>query len=104
MIRKAVLPYTALLFLTACVTAGTPLENTNLKTSGDFHQTKQENAPNQHGWDDNNCALIMADGHCAHPTSINILDTQMPTTPNANGWNSSNCAHITADGGCANEL
>lgn len=45
----------------------------SLESNGISSLFEQENdLPNQYGWDDSNCAHIMADGNCAHPTGINI--------------------------------
>ncbi len=79
---------------------------TGCATQGTGNQTGE--IPNQYGWNDSNCAHIMADGHCAHPTGANsqapAIEPAIANPTNASGWNSSNCAHIMADGTCAHPL
>ncbi len=63
---------------------------------------------NARGWNESNCAHIMADGSCAHETAPNeygLSDDQEDDVSDSSGvWNETNCAHVTADGSCAHEL
>lgn len=67
----------------------------------DAHTLETDEEPNKYGWSNSNCAHIMADGECAHPTGANKQDED---SENVNSWNDSNCAHIMADGTCAHKL
>jgi hypothetical protein len=65
---KIVLIACALVCLAGCgAPKKTALNHSDLQHSDASPQVETKKAPNQFGWDDNNCAHIMADGHCAHP-------------------------------------
>ena len=86
--------------LTSCATTGFNSEKDNGNNSNVI-PAEQHKQPNSYGWDDSNCAHIMADRHCAHPTGANASDNPFPTPSEVN---SSNCAHVMADGTCAHPL